>query len=109
ADRVDSNAAIFQIRRPGPGERTHGGLRGAINTVRRKPFTADNGRIENDGGAIGHQRKSLLYCEKHSFDIGVEDRVVELLGDLAEAGILRDTGIREHDIELALLPFDLRE
>lgn len=32
-----------------------------------------------------------------------------LLGDLAERGILCNTGIREHDIELAFLPLDLRE
>jgi hypothetical protein len=32
-----------------------------------------------------------------------------LLGDLAEGGIRRDTGVREHNIELALLPLDLHE
>ena len=32
-----------------------------------------------------------------------------LLSDLAEGGIGRNTGIREHDIELALLPLDLCE
>src|SRR5262245_45156526 len=31
------------------------------------------------------------------------------LSDLAEGGILRNHGIREHDIEPALLPLDLRE
>src|SRR5205807_3956354 len=39
----------------------------------------------------------------------VEDGVIVLLGDRAEGGILRNTGIREHDIELALLPLDLCE
>ena len=32
-----------------------------------------------------------------------------LLSDLAEGGILRSTSIREHNIEFALLPLDLRE
>ncbi len=32
-----------------------------------------------------------------------------LLSDLAQGGELRATGIREHNIELALLPLDLRE
>jgi hypothetical protein len=32
-----------------------------------------------------------------------------LLSDLAEGGELRATGVREHNIELALLPLDLRE
>jgi hypothetical protein len=31
------------------------------------------------------------------------------LGDRAQRGILRNTGIREHDIELALLALDLCE
>src|SRR6058998_814639 len=42
-----------------------------------------------------------------SFD--VEDRIILLLSDLAEGGIGRNIGIREHDIELALLPLDLGE
>src|SRR5258708_20455126 len=39
----------------------------------------------------------------------VEDRFIELLGDLAEGGIFRNTGIREHNTELALLQLDLCE
>ena len=39
--------------------------------------------------------------------IDVEDLVVEHLGDLTKRGIFRDTSIREHDIELALLVLDL--
>src|SRR6266849_8722605 len=43
------------------------------------------------------------------FHIDVKDRVIMLLSYLAEGGIFRDPGIREHDIELALLPLDLCE
>src|SRR5882724_9473943 len=39
----------------------------------------------------------------------IEDRVIVFLRDLAEGGKLRHTGIREHTIEPALLPLDLRE
>src|SRR5262245_23567466 len=39
----------------------------------------------------------------------VEDRVIELLGELADGSILRNTGIGEHNIALALLSFDLRQ
>src|SRR4029077_12223272 len=53
--------------------------------------------------------KRLLHREKDAFHIAVEERVVMFLGDLAQAGELRATGICEHDIELALLPLDLRE
>ncbi len=48
--------------------------------------------------AIPQQRKRLLYPEWEAFHIDVEDRVRELLGYLVEGGILRNTGIREHNI-----------
>jgi hypothetical protein len=66
-------------------------------------------RVQDDGSAIRYERKRLLHREQEAFDVDVEDRVVELLGYLAEGGIFRNTGIGEHNIELALLAFDLRE
>src|SRR5262245_25572509 len=39
----------------------------------------------------------------------VEERIIVLLSYLAQRGKLRNTGIREHDIELALLPLDSSE
>src|SRR5471030_1574851 len=33
AQRVDADAALFQFHRPGAGERTHGGLAGAVGAV----------------------------------------------------------------------------
>src|SRR5229473_4110876 len=65
--------------------------------IRRQPFAGNDGRIEDDRGAIGQQRKRLLYGEKEAFHIDVEDRVIELLGYSAEGGIPRNTGIREHN------------
>ena len=41
----------------------------------------------------------LLHRAKEAFYIDVEDRVIELLSYRAEGGILRDTGIREHNIK----------
>src|SRR3989454_5032731 len=58
---------------------------------------------------IRHQRKGLLHREQEAFHIGVEDRVIMLLSYLAEGSILRRPGIREDNIELALLPLDLCE
>src|SRR6266446_7760730 len=43
------------------------------------------------------------------FHIDVKDRVVVFLSYLSEWGILRNTGIRKHDIEIALLSLDLCE
>src|SRR5204863_1138607 len=103
------NAPILQVHGPCPRERTHGGLCGAVHTIRREPFTADNGRIQDDRGTVRHQRQRLLHREKEALHIDVEDRVVELFGYRSEVGIPRYAGIREHDIELALLPLDLRE
>jgi hypothetical protein len=67
--------------------------------IRREPFAGDDGRIQDDRGAIRQQRKRLLHREKEAFYIDVEDRVIELLSYRAEGGILRDTGIREHNIK----------
>src|SRR5437773_12063600 len=106
---VHANASILQVRRPCPRERTHGGFGGAIHTIRRQPSAGDDGRSQDDRGTVRHQRKRLLHREQEPFHIDVEDRVIVLLGDRAEGSILRNTGIREHDIERALLPLDLCE
>src|SRR5262249_16815828 len=86
-----------------------GGFCGAINTIRRQPFTGDDGGTQDDRGPIRQQRKRLLHREQEAFDVDVEDRVVEVLSYRAERGVPRNTGVREHDIKLALLPLDLGE
>src|SRR4029077_14972911 len=72
-------------------------------------FAPDNGRIQNNGRSVRQQRKRLLHGEKQSLHVGIEDRIEELLGDRAEPRIFRHAGIREHNIELALLTLDLRK
>src|SRR5262245_59913490 len=109
AHRVHANAAILQVRCPCPRERAHGGLRGASDASRRRSFAGADRRIQNDRGAIRQQRKCLLHREKQASHMDVEERIIVLLSYLAQRGKLRNTGIREHDIELALLPLDLSE
>src|SRR5207245_891725 len=79
------------------------------DTVRRQPFTCDDGRIQDDRGTFRQLRQRLLHREKQAFHIDAEDRVIVLLSYRAEGGIRRNTGIREHNIELALLSLDLCE
>src|SRR2546428_8754185 len=62
--------------------------------------------IEAPSGISG---SAFCTVKRRSFHIDVEDRVIVLLSDLAEGGIRRDAGIREHNIEPALLPLDLCE
>src|SRR5882724_9428481 len=81
-----------------PRERTHRGLCGAINTIRREPFAGHDGRTKDNRATIRHQRKRLLHREQATFHIDVEDRVVELFGYSAQGGVPHDAGIREHDI-----------
>src|SRR5262245_28942580 len=109
AHRVHANAAILQVRCPCPRERAHGGLRGASDASRWRPFAGADGRIQDDRGAIRQQRQRLLHGEKQALHMDIEERIIVLLSYLAEWGKLRDAGIREHDIELALLPLDLGE
>src|SRR2546427_1226818 len=109
AHGVDANAAILQVRRPCPRERAHGGLGGVVHAPLRRSYTASDGRIQDDRGTIRHQRKRLLHREQEALHVDVEDRVVVLLGDLAEGGICRHTGVREDNVEPALLLLDLGE
>src|SRR2546422_3494055 len=110
AHRVHANASILQARRPCPRERTHGGFGGAVHTpLRRDRSTGDDGRIQDDRGAIRQQRKRLSHREKHAFHVAVEQRVVVLLGNAVQGSEPRAAGIGEHDIELALLALDLGE
>src|SRR5262245_23724282 len=104
---VHANVAIPQVRCPGPRERPDGGFCGAINTIRRQPFTGDDGGIQDDRGPIRQQRKRLLYREQEAFYVDVEDGVVEVLSYPAKRGVPRNTGVREHDNKLALLQLDL--
>jgi hypothetical protein len=41
--------------------------------------------------------------------VDVEDRIVQLSGDLAEGRVSRDAGVREQDVKPPLLPLDLGE
>src|SRR6267142_338053 len=109
AHGVHADAAIPQVHRPRARERADGGLRGTVHAVRWKSLAPDDGRIQNDRGAIRQERQRLLHREQDAFDVDVEDRVEELFSDLAQRRILRHTGVGKHDIELALLTFDLRE
>src|SRR5207245_8705696 len=109
ADRVDANVAVLQVRCPRPCERTHGGLGGAVHTVRRESLAADDGRVQDDRGTIRQQRQRLLHGEQDAPYVDVEDRVVELFTDRPQGAIPRNAGIREHDDDPALPPLYLRK
>jgi hypothetical protein len=57
----------------------------------------------------GSSESAFCTVKSRPFHIAVKERVVMLLSNLAQEGELRNTGIREHNIELALLPLDLGE
>src|SRR5215468_1111580 len=109
AHRVHADAALLQVRRPGPREATYGGLGGAGNATRPQPLAGADGGVQDDRGTLRQQRQRLLHREKQAFHVYVEERVVELLGDRAQGRKLRDTGISEDDVEPALLALNLGE
>src|SRR5437879_3391433 len=84
---------VFHRRSPDPAEATR-----SFRPVRRQPLAGDDGCIQDDRGTIRHQRKRLLHREQEALHVDVEDRVVVLLGDLAE-----------DNVEPALLLLDLGE
>src|SRR5215470_13626045 len=77
--------------------------------VRGESFAGDDRGIQNDGRPIRHQWECLLYREKDTFHVDVERGVVELLADRTERRVSRKSRVREHNIEPALLSFDLSE
>src|SRR4030095_13657733 len=48
AYRIHANVTFLQVRGPGPGKRTYGGLRSAINAPWQPPFAGADGRIQYD-------------------------------------------------------------
>jgi hypothetical protein len=61
--------------------------------------------IEAPSGSSG----SAFCTVKRTLHIDVEDRVIKLLSNRSKRRIPRNTGIREENIELALLRLDLGE
>src|SRR5262249_184650 len=92
-----------------PRERAHGGLCGAVDAVRWRPFAGADGRVQDDRSTVPEQWQRLLHREKHALHVDVEDRVVELLGDRAQGCKFRDAGIGEGVVGPPFLPFDLCE
>src|SRR5215468_3115779 len=88
AHRVHADAALLQVRRPGPREATYGCLAGAGNATRPQPLAGADGGVQDDRGTLRQQRQRLLHREKQAFHVDVEDRVVELLGDRAQGASL---------------------
>src|SRR6266404_5748881 len=110
AHRVHANSASLQVRCPCPRERTDRSFGGAINTPVWQPFTADDGRIQDDRRAVRHEDQRFLHGEEQALHIGVEDRVILLFSDRAQRGKRkRPAGIGEDHVKPALLPLDLRE
>ena len=87
ADRAHANAAVLEVGRPGPGERAHRSFRGVVDAVRGEPFAAADRCIENDRRSVRQVGKRLPHRKQDALHVGVEDRVIELLGDLAETCI----------------------
>src|SRR5579872_5039220 len=107
ADGVDADAAVLQFVGPGPRERPDRRLGGAVNADRREAFHVSNRPRENDRPTVVYKRKRLLHGEEHSFHVGVEVKIVELLVHAAEWRQLRDPGIREDHVDLTVLLPDL--
>jgi hypothetical protein len=106
---VHADVALFQVGGPGAREGTDGGFCGALNAIRRETFTGDDGGVEDDGGAVGEQRKGFLHGEEQAFHVDVEDGVEVLFGDFPEGSVGGDASVGEDDVEFAFLLLDLRE
>src|SRR5262245_39183828 len=107
AYRVHADTARLQVCRPGPRERAHGCFCSRVHAVRGQSLARHDGGIQDDRGAIRHQRKRLLDREQDAFHVDVEHRIANVFGYRAHRRISRNTGVGEHDIELAFLPLDL--
>src|SRR6266851_3473798 len=108
-DGIHADVARLEVCGPGAGEGTDGSFGRGIDTVYGQPPAADHRRVQDDGRAIGQQRKSLLYREEQTLYVATEDAVEVLFVDGSKCCVFGDSGVGEDDVEFALFALDLFE
>src|SRR5882724_9571630 len=107
-DDVDPNASSLEVRGPRAREGAYGGFRGRVDAEGREALDVGDGGVQDDGSAVGHQRKSLLHREQDALDVDVEGGVEMLFGDGAEGDEIAEAGVGEDEVEASLVVADLR-
>src|SRR5260370_21819041 len=90
---------------PAAGEGTHGGLRWWVDTKRCHAFRSSNGRIQDDGTTLFHQRQRFLHREQKTLHIDVKMQVKVFFGDLADGCQIAEARIGEQNIDMAVFFF----
>src|SRR6201996_1750590 len=104
---IDANLAVLEFIRPRAGERTHCGFGGAIDAERRHAFDGNNRGIEDNGPAVGHERKGLLHSEEEPLHVGVEGLVEVFFSDLIDGRKFTAPRIGEKSIDAPVLLLNL--
>jgi hypothetical protein len=107
AYNVDADAACLQICGPCAGKGPDRGLGCRVDAVGGETFAANDGAIENDGGAVGKQRKRLFDGKQEAFYVAGEDGVEVIFIDGFEGKVCEDARVGEDNIEPALFLFNL--
>jgi hypothetical protein len=55
-------------------KRAHGSFSSRVNAESREPFDVDDGGVQDDSSAVGHQRKSLLHSECDRLNVKAKKR-----------------------------------
>lgn len=92
-DTVDSNVVrLPEFLCPDARQRLLGGLGGGVHGLPGDAQAGCRRRDEDDPAAPGDVRHDGLGQEYGTLDVGVKVRLVELLGDLVEVGIVTERG-----------------
>src|SRR6202008_3211345 len=106
ADHISADALAGELTGPGTDKGTEGRLSGAIRRIDRNSLLPGAGAINDDRTTVLHQRKGLLHGKVNAPGIYAERLVVVLGRNGGSRYRLHNSGIRKHDIQLALLGRD---
>src|SRR5579871_275531 len=107
ANGVDADAASFEIARPGAGERPDRRLGRAVHAEVLHALDRTGRGVQYDRATLLHQWQGFLDGEERALHIRIELPVKLFLGDLTKPRKTSAAGVREQNIQPALLPLDL--
>src|SRR6266404_3042417 len=107
ADRIDADAAVLQLGRPGADEGADCRLGGAVGGEAGDALVLGARCDHEDRPAVVQKRQGLLDREGQAARVDRKDLVVAFLRRLGERVRIDDARPGEQDVDLALLPGDL--
>jgi hypothetical protein len=100
---VHPDPTSLQFEYPRADEIAESGFRGGVDTEPCLSLHARDRGVNDDGGTFTEQRKGSLQGKHCALDVDIEVPIEVLFGDLLQAGSFGNSGVRENNVQLALL------